>query len=211
MRTVRPNRNLTDVLLLHDNAQPHTGLRTREAIAKMWCSVLPRPAHSPDLAPSDCLLFGPVNDALPGRHFADGSELKQTLRDVIQFLYGCFYFGHPVYFSYIRWKCVWMKFAFVRAWGQNKLTKIYLKPKLGIRNSRRLWLSPRTWWPLEESPLFRTNLCSSSRRDEFTTDYRRTAVTSHSHCAPVSVRQQNKWTPRKSMTRSLVRIPSIHT
>jgi hypothetical protein len=67
---------MKDVLLLHDNAQPHTTLRTRQAKAKMTRTVLPRPAHSSDLAPSDCGLFGPVKDELRGRHFANDNELK---------------------------------------------------------------------------------------------------------------------------------------
>jgi hypothetical protein len=75
---------MKDVLLLHDNARPHTGLRTREAIAKMLWTVLPRPAHSPHLAPSDCHLFGPVKDALRGRHFVDVNELQQSFRDVLR-------------------------------------------------------------------------------------------------------------------------------
>jgi hypothetical protein len=47
-------------------------------------TVLPHPAHSPDLAPSDYHLFGPVKDALRGRHFADDDELKQVFRDVLR-------------------------------------------------------------------------------------------------------------------------------
>jgi hypothetical protein len=47
----------------------------------VW-TVLPRPAHSPYLAPSGCGLFGPVKDAPRGRHFADDNELKQSYRDV---------------------------------------------------------------------------------------------------------------------------------
>jgi hypothetical protein len=61
---------MKDVLLLHDNARPHTGLRTREAIEKMGWNFPARPAHSPDLAPSDCHLFGPSRDAMRGRDFA---------------------------------------------------------------------------------------------------------------------------------------------
>jgi hypothetical protein len=44
---IRPNRNTNDVLLLHDNARPHTSLRTREGIRKMGWAVSPRPAHPP--------------------------------------------------------------------------------------------------------------------------------------------------------------------
>jgi hypothetical protein len=68
---------MKDVLLLHDNARPHTSLRTSEAVARMGWTVLSHPAHSLQLAPSDCQLFGPVKDALRGRHFADDSELQK--------------------------------------------------------------------------------------------------------------------------------------
>jgi hypothetical protein len=42
------------------------------------------PAHSPDLAPSDYHLFGPVKDELLGRQIADASELKQHFRVVLR-------------------------------------------------------------------------------------------------------------------------------
>jgi transposase len=38
---VRPNRNMKDVLLLHDNARPHSNLRIREAAEKRGWTVLP--------------------------------------------------------------------------------------------------------------------------------------------------------------------------
>jgi hypothetical protein len=72
------------VLLLHDNARPHTSLRTRKAIARVRWTVLAHPVHSSDLAPSYCKLFGPVRDALRGRHFADDNKLKQSFRDVLR-------------------------------------------------------------------------------------------------------------------------------
>jgi hypothetical protein len=50
----------------------------------MGWTVLPHPAHSPDLAPSDYCLFGPVKDALHGCHFADDNEEKQSFCDVLQ-------------------------------------------------------------------------------------------------------------------------------
>jgi hypothetical protein len=74
---------MKDVLLLHDNARPHTALQTREAMAKVGCTVLPHSAHSPDPPPSDHHMFGPVSDALRGHHFADDNELKQSFRDVL--------------------------------------------------------------------------------------------------------------------------------
>jgi hypothetical protein len=42
-RRVRPNRNPRDMLIQHDNARPHTNLRTQESIAKFGWNVLPHP------------------------------------------------------------------------------------------------------------------------------------------------------------------------
>jgi hypothetical protein len=44
--------------------------------------TVPHHAHSPDLAPSNYHLFGPIKKALSGHHFADDSELKQSFCDV---------------------------------------------------------------------------------------------------------------------------------
>jgi histone-lysine N-methyltransferase SETMAR len=74
---------MKDVLLLPDKARPHTSSCASEATANTRWTVLPHPAHSPDLAPSDCHVFGPVKDALDGQHFADDYELKQSFRDVL--------------------------------------------------------------------------------------------------------------------------------
>ena len=46
------------VLLLHDNAHPHTAAHTAETLQKLILRV------SPDLAPSDYHLFGPLKEAL---------------------------------------------------------------------------------------------------------------------------------------------------
>jgi hypothetical protein len=42
----------------------------------MGWTTLPHPARSPDQAPSIYHMFGPVKDALCGRHLADDNELK---------------------------------------------------------------------------------------------------------------------------------------
>jgi hypothetical protein len=48
-----PGRNI----ILHDSA-----CLTLEPIAKMGWEVLPHPSYSPDLAPSDCHIFGFMKD-----------------------------------------------------------------------------------------------------------------------------------------------------
>jgi hypothetical protein len=50
----------------------------------MEWTVLPHPANSPHLAPSNYQMFGPVKDALYGHHFADDNELKQSFQNMLQ-------------------------------------------------------------------------------------------------------------------------------
>ena len=77
---VRPNRNPGGMLIHHDNARPHTSLRTQEAIAKSGWTVLPHPPYSPGLAPSDFHLFGPLKDALHGTRFEDDDSVIRVVR-----------------------------------------------------------------------------------------------------------------------------------
>jgi histone-lysine N-methyltransferase SETMAR len=75
---------MKDIYLLHDSAWPHTSLCTCEVVTKIEWTVCPHPAHSPDLAPSDYHLFGPVKDAVCGFHFSDDNKLKQSFCDVLR-------------------------------------------------------------------------------------------------------------------------------
>jgi histone-lysine N-methyltransferase SETMAR len=83
IRRVRPNRKKEQVLL-HDKARRHTSMLTREATATMWWTVLRHPPYSPDLAPCDFHLFGPLTDALRGRLFADIDDLKYKVREELR-------------------------------------------------------------------------------------------------------------------------------
>ncbi|GFR60587.1 histone-lysine N-methyltransferase SETMAR [Elysia marginata] len=67
-------------LLMHDNARPHASIRTRETIASFGWTTLPHPSYSPDLAPSDYHLFGPMKQGLRGKHCETGEELKNALK-----------------------------------------------------------------------------------------------------------------------------------
>ena len=67
-------------MIQHDNARPHTSLRTQEAITKFVWIVLPHPPYSPDLALSDFHLFGPLKDALHGARFEDDESMIGAVR-----------------------------------------------------------------------------------------------------------------------------------
>jgi histone-lysine N-methyltransferase SETMAR len=72
------------MILHHDNARPHTSLRTLEAITKPQRTVLSYPPYSPDLAPYDYHIFGHFKDAIRGKRFEDDeeviTEVKRWLR-----------------------------------------------------------------------------------------------------------------------------------
>ena len=67
------------VVLLHDNARPHTAAHTVETLCKLKFEVMVQPPYSPDLAPSDYHLFGPLKEALRGRRFTSGQEVKEAV------------------------------------------------------------------------------------------------------------------------------------
>ncbi|GFV05780.1 histone-lysine N-methyltransferase SETMAR [Trichonephila clavipes] len=67
------------VVLLHDNARPHTAVRSREVLRKFKWDVFQHPPYSPDLAPSDYHLFTAMKKWLGGKHFADDEELKNAV------------------------------------------------------------------------------------------------------------------------------------
>jgi histone-lysine N-methyltransferase SETMAR len=69
------------VLLLHDNARPHTAIHTLQTLVKLGFTVLEHPAYSPDLAPSDYHLFGPLKEALRGRRFTSDKEVKEAVHE----------------------------------------------------------------------------------------------------------------------------------
>jgi len=76
----RSNLQEKGILLLHDNARPHTAQQTQETIEKLHWTLLDHPPYSPDLAPSDYHLFGPLKNHLGGKHFADDGEVEREVR-----------------------------------------------------------------------------------------------------------------------------------
>ncbi|CAK9827626.1 Mariner Mos1 transposase [Anthophora retusa] len=53
-----------------------TAQTTQECIRKLGWEILPHPPYSPDLAPSDFHMFGPLKVALRGKKFGSNEEVK---------------------------------------------------------------------------------------------------------------------------------------
>jgi hypothetical protein len=68
------------MLLQHDNARPHTILKTRKAITKSGRTVLPHPPYDPNLAPSDLHLFGALKHAVSSAKFKTDNDVISALR-----------------------------------------------------------------------------------------------------------------------------------
>jgi histone-lysine N-methyltransferase SETMAR len=68
----------------YDNARPHTARLTLEKIEKMVWEILPRPPYSPDLAPSDCHLFGFVKNQMRGQNYETNETLLAAVRQCLR-------------------------------------------------------------------------------------------------------------------------------
>jgi histone-lysine N-methyltransferase SETMAR len=67
------------VLLQHDNAHPPTARAIAKKITDLCLECIPHPAYSPDLAPSDYHVFGPLREALGGKKFSTEDEIKEAM------------------------------------------------------------------------------------------------------------------------------------
>ena len=69
----RPEKD--KILLLHDNASPHTVKVTRKKLQQLGQSVLPHPAYLPDLSPSDYYLFRHLSTFLKEKRYNNDEQL----------------------------------------------------------------------------------------------------------------------------------------
>ena len=67
------------VIFLHDNARPHVALSVRKKLMEFGWELLPHPAYSPDLAPSDYHLFRALSNHLREIIFDQSANIETYL------------------------------------------------------------------------------------------------------------------------------------
>jgi len=67
------------VVMIHDNARPHTAAATQNLITTFGWEQFDHPPYSPDLVPSDFHLFLYLKSFLAGRWFHDNNEVKEAV------------------------------------------------------------------------------------------------------------------------------------
>ena len=91
------------VMLQHDNARAHTANVTSSTITKLGWEVLVHPPYSPDLAPSDYHLFGPLKDHLGGMKFDTNDDVKNAVQNWLHIMPETF-FSAGIRALPTRWK-----------------------------------------------------------------------------------------------------------
>lgn len=69
------------ILLIHDNAHPHTAAWAQELLEQFGWNIFDHPPYSPDLAPSDFHLFSNMKKGLGAQRFVNDNEVKDFVND----------------------------------------------------------------------------------------------------------------------------------
>ena len=80
----RVRRSTSPILLLRDNARPHTARATIDALKTLKFEVLSHSPYSPDLVPSDFHFFPHLKKDLKGTRFTLDDEVKQAVTSWIK-------------------------------------------------------------------------------------------------------------------------------
>jgi len=81
IKSKRRGRLTTGVLLQLDNARPHTACSTVAKIQDLSFECFLHPPYSPDLAPSDFHVFGPLKQTMGGKSFRSDEEVQQAVHE----------------------------------------------------------------------------------------------------------------------------------
>ena len=81
IREKRRGKFSKSVLLQQDNARVHTCKVAMDAVERNGYELIPHPAYSPDLAPSDFFLFQKLKMDIRGLHFRSDEEVVTAVEE----------------------------------------------------------------------------------------------------------------------------------
>ena len=81
IREKRRGKLCKGVLLQQDNARVHTCKVAMDAVERNGYELIPHPAYSPDLAPSDFFLFPNLKKDIRGLHFRSDEEVVTAVEE----------------------------------------------------------------------------------------------------------------------------------
>ncbi len=92
-------------VLLLNNAKPHTASQMKSTLVALGFDVLPHPAYSPDISPSDCYLFRSMKHSLREQCFNNRYHIEKWLSDFFESKSQSFY-EKGIFSLEDRWKQV---------------------------------------------------------------------------------------------------------
>ena len=93
-------------ILLHDNARPHVSRLTAQKLHDLKYEVLPHPAYSPDLSPSDYYMFKHMDAFLANKMFRNQGDVQNAIFQFFESRNPDFY-ENGIYALPTRWqKCI---------------------------------------------------------------------------------------------------------
>lgn len=94
------------MILLHDNARPHTANLTHEKLEEIHWTTLEHSPYSPDLSPCDYHISGSLKEALGGQRFDNNTAVEAFVRNWMETRPSSFY-DNGIKKLPIRWeKCL---------------------------------------------------------------------------------------------------------
>ena len=76
IKSKRPGKLTRVVILIHDNARPHTANTITALLQKFKWEGLGHPPYSPDLSPCDYVIFSTLKKSLRGKRFTSDDGVK---------------------------------------------------------------------------------------------------------------------------------------
>ncbi|CAK1586232.1 unnamed protein product [Parnassius mnemosyne] len=103
--------NRSRLLLLHDNARPHTAQQTTTKLDKLQLECLRHPMYSPDLDPTYYHFFRNLDNFLQGKKFNSDAAVEIAFKEIIDSR-SPWFFSKGINKLPMRWqKCIDNNFA----------------------------------------------------------------------------------------------------